>query len=177
MGSSRQNSTTLRLDLRSRHLSRDWIRSEKSNKSQVKVKFCRNLQANPQAISPCSKSDPLLTPNKYDIPVFSLSVEKRFFSVTVRKTGSAITSQRYSSSACPSFHPHVSKCQYSCNASNLCFFCLVNSDSGKGGGGGEGDFCFRNLASWKEAGKVKVCFVGEEAAVYKETIPVTGTVK
>lgn len=175
MGSSRQDPTTLCLDLRSRHLSRDWIRSEKSNKSQVKVKFCRNPQANPQAISPCSKSDPLLTPNKYDIPVFSPSVEKRFFSVTVRKTGSAITSQRYSSSVCSSFHPHVSKCQYSCNASNLCFLCLVNSDFGEGEGG---DFCcFRNLARWKEARQVKVCVVGEEAAVYKQTIPVTGTVK
>ena len=144
MGSSRQDPTTLRLDLRSRHLSRDRIRSEKSNKSQVKVKFCRNPQPYPQAISPCSKSDPLLTPNKYDIPVCSPSVEKRFFSVTARKTGSAITSQRYSSSACPSFHPHVSKCQYSCSASNLCFFCLVNTDLGEGG---RRDFCcFRNLA-------------------------------
>ena len=91
--------------------------------------------------------------------------------MTVRKTLSSIISQRYSSSVCPSFHPHGSKCQYSCNTSNLCLFCSSTRI------GMWGDFCFGVLTCGKKSGEVKVCVVREKGFIHEDTIPVTGTVE
>jgi len=81
-------------------------------------------------ISPCglsvqcgiSCSYPFFTPNKYEIEPCALSSE-RSRSITLLKIPSSTTSHRNSSSSSLSFHFLGSKCQNSCNASNLCFFC------------------------------------------------------
>ena len=69
-----------------------------------------------------SCSYPLFTPNKYEIEPCALSSE-RSRSITLLKIPSSTTSHRNSSSSSLSFHFLGSKCQNSCNASNLCFFC------------------------------------------------------
>src|SRR5579859_4028083 len=60
-------------------------------------------------------------PNKYVIPARSLSPES-CISTTCLRISSSITSQINSLSSSLSFHARGSKCQNSCNASNLCFF-------------------------------------------------------
>ena len=72
-------------------------------------------------------------PNKYEM-LFELPSE-RCSCTTSLKTSSSIISQRYSLSSSLSFHFSGSKCQNSCNASNLCFsffprqFCLSGGDT------------------------------------------------
>jgi len=63
---------------------------------------------------------PVFMPNRYAMPPsFPLS---KFFSTILLKRSSSTISQRNSSSLSLAFHPYGSKCQNSCNASNLYFF-------------------------------------------------------
>lgn len=66
------------------------------------------------------QDQPLWMPNKYEMPPSPESLDKCFWT-TSRSMSSVMISQRYSSSLSLSFHWCGSKCQNSCNASNLCF--------------------------------------------------------
>lgn len=72
--------------------------------------------------SPCKYQFPLLTPNKYEM-LQGLSFE-RYVSTTFLNTSSWIMSHKKLLSSSLSLYRWGSKCQNSCNASNLCFFYL-----------------------------------------------------